>query len=184
MRAAVAMLACAAVGVTASCAPAETVEIVEVPANWRHVEAGTWSFQFPQDRELSGLDDICGGRSAPSQNCPVFIDSVFFSHASPDLTLHTKDGHGPDGPSDWGDPIKLNDVPAYRLELEDGSWQYLLTDRAGGLDAAVRFSWPTKESGRIGNPREQALMWATCRTEAACQTARAILASARFRQRG
>lgn len=168
------------VGFVVSCAPPE---LVAVPPDWRVVNAGTWSFQFPQDRELLGLDDHCGGRSAPTQGCAIAIDSVFFGYDSPELSFRTKDSYGPDGPKRWGSRIRINGISAYQLTLDDGAQQYLLTDRAGGANAAVRFSWPTKEVGRINNPREQELMWVTCRTPRACETARAIFASARFQQR-
>lgn len=154
-------------------------EQVSVPTEWRLIDVGTWSFRFPKGVDLDGFDDVCGGRNAPNKGCAIAIEGPVYRAAATGFTLQTLDSYGDRGPSNWGLPLRLNGLLVYRKKGV-GEDRYVVTDRSGGKDKAVRFSHPNMPAGTQDDPPEQALIWASCKTAQGCSTARAIIASVRF----
>lgn len=154
-------------------------EQVEIPNGWRSIEVGTWSFRFPNNIELLGKDDVCGGRNAPEEGCAIAIDGPVYGAAETDFSLQTLAPYGDRGPSKWGLPLRLNGLIVYRQKgaVEE---HYVVTDRSGGNDKAVRFSHLNIEAGTQNDPPEQPLLWMSCKSAQACATARAVAASVRF----
>jgi hypothetical protein len=151
------------------CAPES--EQVPIPSNWRKIDAGQWSFAFPQEADLSGLDDMCGGRSAPRKGCANFVDSVFYSYRSGSFELKTRDIYGDAGPPVAGlELIRINDVPVHRARLLDGRQRLVVTDAAAPFNSDVAFDRRT----------ETPLLWITCGTPVECNIARAIVGSFQF----
>lgn len=157
----------------------EADERVAVPVDWRLIDAATWSFRFPNNVDLRGKDDLCGGRNAPKEGCATAIEGPVYGASTADFALQTLDPYGDRGPTDWGQPLQLNGVLVYRHK-RSGEERYVVTDRSGGQDKAVRFSHPNIQAGTENDPPEQPLLWASCKTTQGCQTVRAIVASVRF----
>lgn len=154
-------------------------EQVEIPKGWRSIEVGTWSFRFPNNIELLGKDDVCGGRNAPREGCAIAIEGPVYRAAATDFTLQTLDPYGDRGPSKWGQALRLNGMLVYRKKGV-GEDRYVITDRSGGRDKAVRFSHPNIQAGTQNDPAERPLLWMSCKSAEGCATARAIAASVRF----
>lgn len=152
---------------------------VEIPKGWRSIEAGTWSFRFPNTVELMGKDDVCGGHNAPDEGCAIAIEGPVYRAATADFSLQTLDPYGDRGPSDWGLPLRMNGLIVYRQKgaVEE---RYVVTDRSGGRGKAVRFSHPNIQAGTQDDPAEQPLLWMSCKSAEGCAIARAVAASVRF----
>jgi len=145
---------------------------VDVPADWRRVELGGFSIAFPPDRFLDGIDNACGMPGVPAKGCVLFDEGPVLHYDGDGLTLQSRDLYGAQGPrDDWGEPVVLGDVPAYRKAMSDGAWRYLVTTVAGGPGSAAVAVW-----------REEArpLVWGRCSGKAACGMLQRALASIRF----
>lgn len=131
-----------------------------------------FSFTFPVGLEWEGATESCPNQAS---ECPLGDDSTHAVWRSGKLRFdYVLDPYGgvPMG-DDWGEPITINDRPAFRKVLDGGGKRYLITNHYGGEDSAAVAIW---------RKEEEPVFWGTCYSDEDCKAVLQTLASVTMRR--
>lgn len=152
----------------------EPTDIVVAEPNVRSssgISLDQMGFYFPGGIKFEGGTETCPNQAS---ECPLGDDSTHLVWRSGELRFdYVLDLYGgvPMG-DDWGEPITINDRPAFRKHLADGATRYLITNHYGGKDSSAVAIWQQEE---------EPIFWGTCRSEADCDAVLQTVASVAMR---
>lgn len=129
------------------------------------------SFNLPAGIRFKGDTANCPGEAS---DCPLADDSTHLTWRADQVRLVYMVDHYAEVlvKDEWGEPVTINAVPAYRKRLPDGSRRYLVTNHVGGPSSAAVAIWKQPETP---------IFWGQCGSEAGCSIVLQTLASVKLR---